>query len=134
MVEKAGWMVHAYAQPEFDNQLGVFAMWNERIWPRVDGDTEAALELAGRDETYAEIESFSFGGPIEVSAGERITFMNVDRVPHSVVAGKPGQPSGAFSSESLETGDRFSMTLQEPGEYPIFCEHHSFMTGKVIVR
>ena len=33
-VEKAGWMIHAYVMPEFDNPLGVFAVFNPAIWPK----------------------------------------------------------------------------------------------------
>jgi len=33
-VDKAGWMIHAYVVPEFDNPLGVFAVFNPAIWPK----------------------------------------------------------------------------------------------------
>ncbi len=138
LVEKAGWMIHTYAQPEFDSQAGVFSMWNPSIWPRVEGgDRVGAPRGAGampEGGARRPIRNFSFGAPIEVEAGQSFTVVNEDSVPHTLTAGTPTERSAAFESGSLVTGQAFSAKLAEPGEYPFFCAHHTFMTGVVVVR
>ena len=138
MVDKAGWMIHAYAEPRFDSQTGVFSMWNPSIWPVVDERARQAAPVGARGtpegSVLRPIHNFSFGAPIEVGAGQSFTLVNEDGVPHTVTAGTPTDPTGTFESGTLMTGQSFSAKLGEAGEYPFFCAHHSFMRGKVVVR
>lgn len=136
---KSPWMLHAYAVPKFDSQSGVFAMWNESIWPRMDASRmqEArTLEAAagpppGR---VSRIVDFQFEQGIELQVGEPLTIRNADFMIHTVTAGTPDVPREDFDSGPLYTGESFTLELDEPGEYDFFCEHHPAMRGKVVVK
>lgn len=129
------WMMHAYAHPDFDSDEGVFAMFNGSIWPVVDGAAIVA-ERTGTDPAgavLASIDNFAFGS-VTVGVGEEVVFANSDSVPHTVTAGTPAQPSGAFDSGLLGTGGTFGATFSTPGEYALFCALHPQMTGTVVVE
>lgn len=71
---------------------------------------------------------------ISAKAGETITFDNVDANFHTVTSGTAESgPSGAFDSGLLSAGDKFSLTLDEPGTYNYFCTLHTNMVGTVTV-
>jgi plastocyanin len=131
-IEKYGWMIHVYAVPTFDNQAGVFAMWNSAIWPRAEASAMArpAEEVIGRESM---IFDFKFES-VEVEPGDTVTFRNADHFFHSVKAGTPTAPAESFDSGDLYADETFSVKFDEAGEYDFFCEIHPFMTGKVVVK
>ena len=43
-----GWMIHAWADREHDNQLGAFSMWNPSIWPLADPNASGAGVIGSR--------------------------------------------------------------------------------------
>jgi nitrite reductase (NO-forming) len=67
---------------------------------------------------------------LRVKVGTTVTWTNQD----------PGQMhtvtdvGGAFDSGFLETGQTFSYTFDEAGEYEYFCQPHPWMRGMVIVE
>lgn len=76
------------------------------------------------------IDNFSFSpAEITVSAGQTVTWVNHDDVPHTVTANDK-----AFASKALDTDDSFSQTFTQPGTYPYYCAVHTHMTGQVIVK
>ncbi|WP_457105928.1 cupredoxin domain-containing protein [Methylobacterium sp. P5_C11] len=76
------------------------------------------------------IDNFTFSPEtITVAPGAKVTWINGDDIPHTVVS-----PSGQFRSKTLDTEDRFSFAFAAKGEYPYFCSLHPHMTGKVVVR
>ena len=66
---------------------------------------------------------------ITVTAGQSVTWINDDDLPHTVTA-----IDKSFRSKALDTGDRFSFTFAKPGEFAYFCSIHPMMTGKVVVK
>jgi plastocyanin len=130
------WMVHAYAAPGFDSQQGVFAMFNGSVWPLASKDDIFAVHTqsaaAGDDLVMSPINNFSFGA-VEVQAGNGVVFTNSDGVPHSVTSGLPGNPTGEFDSGAFGTGQTFTATFDQAGEYLIYCTLHPAMTGAVTV-
>jgi plastocyanin len=66
---------------------------------------------------------------IEVAAGDAVTWINDDGVPHTVTANE-----GEFNSGVLERGDSFSQTFETPGRFDYFCAIHPSMTGTVLVQ
>jgi plastocyanin len=83
----------------------------------------------------ADIRSFAFDPDvIEITVGQRVTWTNGDATRHTVTAGLPGQPTGAFDGLLEERGATTTVTFDEPGEHRFFCAPHEFMTGTVIVR
>ena len=130
-IEKYGWMIHVYAVPKFDNQAGVFAMWNPAIWPIGNATAMARPggDIVGRESV---IFDFKFES-LEVSAGETVTFRNADHFFHTVDAGTLAAPSQAFSSGDLYADQTFSVRFDQPGTFSFYCQHHPVMTGTVTV-
>ena len=135
-----GWMMHAWVDPEHDNQLGVFSMWNPTIAPF--GDTRSVEERSlVQGENFPEgakqslVTNFAFEDEIEVEAGQSVYFNNSDSVPHTISAGTPDAPElEEFDSGVLNPGDNFQIDTSQPGSYPLFCALHPDMTALLIVN
>jgi plastocyanin len=77
------------------------------------------------------ISNFTFApAAVTVPAGKELTWRNEDDAPHTVVGTDPGSP---LKSPALDTGDKYSVTLTQPGTYRYFCSLHPHMTGSVTV-
>lgn len=89
-----------------------------------------AATTGGRKNTI-EIKDFMFNPPtLTVKSGEKITWINRDDEPHTVVSvGKKFQKSSA-----LDTDQEFTVTAGEAGTYEYFCSVHPKMTGTIIVE
>jgi plastocyanin len=76
------------------------------------------------------IDNFQFTPPtLEVKAGTRVAWVNDDDVPHLIASS-----TGKFkSSQLLDTGGRFELTLAKAGTYPYFCSLHPMMQGTIVV-
>jgi plastocyanin len=75
------------------------------------------------------IDNFSFIPQIlTVPAGTKVTWINRDDVPHTVVS-----VDKQFKSQPLDTDEKFSRVFDSPGTNDYFCSIHSHMTGKIIV-
>ena len=68
-------------------------------------------------------------GRIEIEVGTTVTWTNEDAVAHTVTA-----DDGSFHSGLLGTGQTWSYTFTEQGEFPFYCIPHPFMKGIVVVR
>ncbi len=70
--------------------------------------------------------------------GTTVVWTNDDAIAHTVTSGTSdgsrGSADGIFDSGFMNTGDTFSYTFDEPGEFPYFCLPHPWMIGKVIVE
>jgi len=85
-------------------------------------DEKPALEV--------KIDNFAFAPQtLTVPAGSRVTWINKDDMPHSVV-----DKDQAFKSKALHTDEKFSYTFDKPGTYDYLCSIHPTMTGKIIVK
>ena len=82
------------------------------------------------DKNQVVIDNFSFG-PAEVTIpkGTKVTWVNKDDVPHTVVS-----TEGKFKSEALDTDEKFSFVFSDAGTYEYYCSLHPKMTAKVIVK
>ena len=143
------WMIHAYVVPEYDNQAGVFSMWNPTIWPIATTEAGGTNGTAASDETaqkeqkeqeegrISPIIDFEFEKEISVSVGEALTFKNKDLFVHTVASGSPENPpregDKRFVSKALNPDDTFTVRFEEPGVYEFYCGKHPFMRGKVVV-
>lgn len=129
-----GWMIHAWADPDHDNQLGVFSMWNPTIWPVAD--PTAVLDRGSLSRTSAStnlIRDFLLP-TIELDKPGTVSFFNADAVAHTVTAGTPTDPSGAtFDSDIIGGRDVADITIDEPGTYDYFCIIHPEMRGQIKV-
>jgi plastocyanin len=81
------------------------------------------------DEAKVVIDNFAFTPAVlTVKPGAAITFENHDSMVHTIVG-----VAGIFRSKALDTNDKFSVTLDKPGEIDYFCGLHPYMKGKIIV-
>ena len=75
------------------------------------------------------IQDFAFvPAQLSVKTGTKVTFVNHDDVPHSVIGLK-----SEFRSNALNKGESFAVTLDKPGEIEYFCGLHGNMRGKITV-
>ena len=63
-----------------------------------------------------------------IQPGDTITWTNEGNHPHTVTA-----DDGSFDSGTLQPGESFSHTFQNPGMVTYHCSIHPFMTGSVSV-
>ena len=77
-----------------------------------------------------EIKDFAFNPQtITVKSGEKVTWINRDEEPHTIVSvGKQFKKSTA-----LDTDQEFTITTGAPGTYTYFCSVHPKMTGTIVV-
>jgi plastocyanin len=81
------------------------------------------------------VELFQFRPPrLEVAAGEAVRWTNQDEVLHTVTAGDPERPMGAFDARLDGRGATFTYTFARPGTYRYFCARHTHMRGEIVVR
>ncbi len=78
-----------------------------------------------------EIKDFAFNPQtITVNSGEKVTWINRDEEPHTIVSvGKQFKKSTA-----LDTDQEFTITVGAPGTYDYFCSVHPKMTGTIVVE
>jgi plastocyanin len=95
-----------------------------------------AGEMKGADSTTAkqnriEIKDFAFNPQkITVKSGEKITWLNRDEEPHTVVSVE----KQFKKSPALDTDQEFTATAGAPGTYTYFCSVHPKMTGTIVVE
>ena len=64
---------------------------------------------------------------LEVAAGDRITWVNKDFLPHTVTA-------KAIESGDLGEGKTFTYVAKNPGEIAYICRLHPVMHGTIVVK
>ena len=75
-----------------------------------------------------EIHQFKFApAEIEVAVGTRVTFSNLDLVPHTATG-------DGFDTGPLKKGESKEITFSEAGDFPYLCTFHRHMKGRVRVR
>ena len=85
----------------------------------------------GSKQNKIEIKDFAFNPQIlTVKSGEKVTWINHDEEPHTVVS--VGQQFK--KSTALDTDQEFSITAGAPGTYTYFCSVHPKMTGTIVVE
>ncbi len=137
--EALGWMLHAWVADDFDNQLGVFGMWNASIAPVADAAAiRESRKVQGSDfpegAQQSLIADFLYSGELSVRPGQPLFFNNVDVVPHTVTAGTPDLPAlSDFDSGLLTPGSNYAISFDEPGNYSLFCTLHPDMVAQVTV-
>jgi plastocyanin len=78
-----------------------------------------------------EIKDFAFDPQtITVKSGDKITWINRDEEPHTVVSVE----KQFKKSSALDTDQEFSITAGAPGTYSYFCSVHPKMTGTIVVE
>ena len=88
--------------------------------------------IAAPDAAQVTVDNFSFSpAEIVVPAGTRITWVNHDDIPHTVVdADDPKR----MKSPPLDTDASYEHVFDKPGTYHYFCSLHPHMQGTVVVK
>ena len=68
---------------------------------------------------------------ITVPRGTKVTWVNKDYDPHTVVDASDAK---RFKSPALDTDETFSFTFSEAGTFQYFCTIHPRMQGTVVVQ
>jgi plastocyanin len=77
------------------------------------------------------IKDFHFTpGTLKVKSGEKITWINRDEEPHTVVSVEKQFKKSA----PLDTDQEFTAIAGAPGTYSYFCSVHPKMTGTIVVE
>ena len=94
------------------------------------GPTRLTVQAGGDPEperTDVSIVNFRFeDAEFTTSAGSTVWWVNDGSAPHTVT-------SDDFDSGTIRTGNGFSWTFDEPGEYAYWCKNHPGMEGTVVV-
>ncbi len=78
-----------------------------------------------------EIKDFAFNPKtLTVKSGEKVTWINRDEEPHTVVSVE----KQFKKSTALDTDQEFTITAGAPGTYTYFCSVHPKMTGTIVVK
>jgi plastocyanin len=88
-------------------------------------------DSAGSKQNRIEIKDFAFNPKtITVKSGEKITWINRDEEPHTIVSVE----KQFKKSSALDTDQEFTITAGAPGTYTYFCSVHPKMTGTIVVE
>lgn len=95
-------------------------------------DTDETTAIGGGNGSAAtgvEIVEFTYDpDPIEVEVGDSVTWTNEDSAPHTATA-----DDGSFDTGTLDKGKPGTVSFEEAGTFPYFCEIHPTMHGTVEV-
>jgi plastocyanin len=90
----------------------------------------AAANPARAANIEVKIDNFVFNPKqVTVRAGDTVTWVNHDDIPHTVTS-----KTMAFRSKALDSDDKFSFTFATPGSFDYFCSLHPMMTGTIVVE
>ena len=88
-------------------------------------------DSAGGKQNKIEIKDFAFNPQtLTVKSGDKITWVNKDEEPHTVVSVE----KQFKKSTALDTDQEFTITAGAPGTYTYFCSVHPKMTGTIVVE
>lgn len=94
-------------------------------------DATQPVEAPAAAEAPVDIRDFAFSpNPIEIAAGDTVTWTNQDAVPHTAT----GEDREVLQSGTIAPGASFSQVFPEVGEFGYFCEFHPNMTGTIVVQ
>jgi plastocyanin len=89
------------------------------------------IDITSSKQNKIEIKDFAFNPQtIRVKSGEKITWINRDEEPHTIVSVE----KRFKKSSALDTDQEFTITAGAPGTYTYFCSVHPKMTGTIVVE
>lgn len=96
----------------------------------IGGEAKAPEAATGGSQNRIVIRDFHFEPQtLTVKSGEKITWVNKDEEPHTVVSVE----KQFKKSTALDTDQEFTVTAGAPGTYSYFCSVHPKMTGTIVV-
>ena len=86
------------------------------------------------DKVTVVIDELAFLPPfIHIKKGTEVTWINRDKVEHTVAFHNKKTPTKVTESDVLKKGNKYSFTFNEEGVYDYICGIHPFMHGGIIV-
>ncbi len=85
----------------------------------------------------ANVENKLFYNPatVRIEKGTTISWMNIDKDPHTVTDGTPESKWGqVFDSGLMRQGEEYNFKFTEAGTYPYLCALHPWMYGTIVVE
>lgn len=70
---------------------------------------------------------------LELRAGARVQWLNLDDIEHTVTSGTPERRDARFAGTLAIKDASFTTTFSEPGTFSYFCDRHQFMRGEIHV-
>jgi plastocyanin len=93
-------------------------------------DAAKGARQAPASDKVVRIDNFTFiPDRLVVRAGETVTWINEDDIPHTLAASNK-----TFRSRALDTDDKYSFTFTTPGVYEYFCSMHPHMKATIVVE
>jgi YVTN family beta-propeller protein len=90
----------------------------------------AAASSQSQTQSDVSISKFAFmPASVTISAGQSVTWTNMDPLTHTVTADDKSWDSGQVTPTAT-----FSHTFSQPGTYTYHCSIHPFMTATVVVQ
>src|SRR5215469_6546864 len=112
------------------NKITIAALLSGFSLSALSGEMKDATS-SGAGQNKIEIKDFAFNPQsITVKSGEKITWINRDEEPHTVVSVE----KQFKKSSALDTDEQFTITTGAPGTYTYYSSVHPKMTGKIIVK
>lgn len=65
---------------------------------------------------------------IQIAVGDSLTWVNQDEDKHD-----PASKTGEFDSPTLQKGQTFTVTFDQPDTIQYFCKVHTYMQGQIVV-
>jgi plastocyanin len=95
---------------------------------RAQSVSNAATPVVANAATVT-IDNFSFSPEtLTIKPGTKVTFVNHDDIPHTVVA-----VDKTFKSKVMDTDESFEFTFTNAAEIDYFCSLHPHMKAKIVV-
>ena len=109
----------------------LFAVTSLFLSNSILGQAENKPLADGPKQNQIVIKDFHFEPEVlTVKSGEKITWINRDEEPHTVVSVE----KQFKKSSALDTDQEFTITAGAPGTYTYFCSVHPKMTGTIVVE
>lgn len=91
-----------------------------------DGSSDGFVDVSIANFAYSPNE-------ITITRGQTVRWTNNERaaIPHTVTSGNPGDADAgaAFGSDDLNSGQQFTHTFDQTGEFVYYCIPHQFMSS-----
>jgi len=97
-------------------------------------ETQVTISVYASSPNCTDTDTCYSPSELTIPVGSNVTWLNDGGVIHTVTSGNPLEgPDGIFDSGIIMSGDTFSYTFSEAGNYQYYCTIHPWMTGTVIV-
>jgi plastocyanin len=109
----------------------LFAISSLSLSSLIFGQAEKEASTNSAKPNQIVIKDFHFNPEtLTVKSGEKVTWINRDEEPHTVVSVE----KQFKKSPPLDTDQEFTVTAGAPGTYTYFCSVHPKMTGTIVVE